>query len=234
MTELKNYAVILASGSGKRYGADIPKQFIKISGKTILEHSIEAFEKSPLIDYIIVVITEQYRTLAEKIIDRNNYKKVLKIINGGQIRKDSSYNGVNAIDEKEANVLIHDCARPFVTQKIIQNCIEALKTYDAIGVAIPSVDTVIEVDENGIIKNIPKRTNMKCIQTPQGFKLSVIRKAHELSKNSSDFTDDCGLVVKNKLSDVYVVEGDIKNIKITYPDDILKIKWDFSIFQVSL
>lgn len=217
---MKNYAVILASGIGSRYDSALPKQFVKIAGKTILEHTIEIFEISDRIDYIIVIITPEYRQLAESILLKNSYTKIIKLLNGGETRKESSYIGISSIDEDEANVIIHDCARPFLTQKIINNCIQALKTYNSVDVAIPSADTIIQVNENNMIQHIPLRSNLRRGQTPQCFKLSIIRKAHELSKNDNSFTDDCGLVVKYNLGDVYVVEGDVENIKITYPSDI--------------
>ena len=220
MADLKNYGIILASGSGSRYGADVPKQFVKIAGKTILEHTIEVFEKAEGIDDIIIVITPEYRTMAEEILLKNNFKKVSKLLNGGEIRKESSFIGISSIEDEEANVIIHDCARPFLTQKIISDCIEALKTYDAVDVAIPSADTIIKIDENNIIQNIPHRASLRRGQTPQCFKLSTIKKAHELSKNDTNFTDDCGLIVKYGLGDVFVVEGDVENIKVTYPSDI--------------
>ncbi|MBE7710052.1 MAG: 2-C-methyl-D-erythritol 4-phosphate cytidylyltransferase [Cyanobacteria bacterium SIG32] len=219
MKDLKNYAIILASGSGSRYGSDIPKQFIKIAGKTILEHTVEIFEKSNVIDDIIIVITPEYRHVAENILLKNSYKKVSHLLNGGETRKDSSFIGINSIEEAEANVLIHDCARPFLTQTIIDNCVEALEKYSAIDVAIPATDTVIEVD-NKIISKIPNRSKLMRGQTPQCFKLSLIKKAHELAKNDQNFTDDCGLVIKYNLADVFVVNGDTENIKVTYPSDI--------------
>ena len=217
--KLKNYAIILASGSGSRYGSSLPKQFIKIKDKTVLEHTIEAFEKVLEIDEIIIVITPDYYNLANDILSKNNHKKVSKLLTGGEIRKDSSFIGINSIEDKEANVLIHDCARPFVTQKIISNCIENLEKYSAVNVAIPTTDTILEI-ENNIIKSIPNRTNLKSSQTPQCFKLSLIKKAHELSKNDNNFTDDCGLIIKHNLADIFIVDGDVENIKITYPDDI--------------
>lgn len=217
---MKNYGIILASGAGSRYGADVPKQFVKIAGRTILEHTIEIFEKSKYIDEIFIVITPEYRHFAEEILLKNSYSKVTKLLNGGEIRKESSYIGISAIDDEEANVIIHDCARPFLTQDIIENCVKALETYDAIDVAIPSADTIVEVDGNNIIQNIPSRAKLRRGQTPQCFKLSVIKKAHDLSKNDKNFTDDCGLVVKYNLCDVYVVDGDVENIKVTYPSDI--------------
>lgn len=216
---MKNYGIILASGTGSRYNSDIPKQFVKIAGKTVLEHTIEIFERSNSIDEIILVITPDYRHIAENILLRNNYKKVVKLLNGGATRKDSSYIAISSIDDDEANVIIHDCARPFLTEKIIENCVRALEKYDAIDVAIPSADTIIKVKDD-VIAEIPNRAELKRGQTPQCFKLSLIKKAHELSKNDNNFTDDCGLIVKYNLAKVYVVEGSGENIKITYPEDI--------------
>ena len=216
---MKNYAIILASGTGNRYGAEIPKQFVKIAGKTVFEHTIEVFQKSKYIDSIIVVITPEYRYFAEELLLKNKFDKVIKLLNGGEIRKDSSYIGVNSIEEEDANVLIHDCARPFVTQKIIKDCVTALKNYNAVNVAIPATDTIITVKDN-CIDDIPKRENLMQSQTPQCFRLSLIKKAHELSKNDNNFTDDCGLIVKYELSKIYTVKGDNQNIKITYASDI--------------
>ena len=213
---LKNYAIILASGAGIRFDNDLPKQFIKIAGKTVLEHSVEIFEHNSLIDEIIIVITPEYRTLTEEIILRNNWTKVSKLLNGGSTRKESSYIGINSIKDKEANVIIHDCARPFLNQKIISDCISALDEYSAVDVAIKASDTIIKVQDN-IIDAVPHRNSLMRGQTPQCFKLSAIKKAHELSKDDNNFTDDCGLVLKHKLCPVFVVEGDIENIKITYP-----------------
>lgn len=217
--DLKRYGVILASGVGSRYNSDIPKQFIKIAGKTVMEHTIEVFENSQYIDEIILVITPEYRHVAENILMKNNYKKVSKLLNGGATRKDSSYIAISSIDDTEADVLIHDCARPFLSERVIKDCIEALDKYQAIDVAIPSADTIIKVKE-GIIDSIPNRSELRRGQTPQCFKLSLIKRAHELSKNDNNFTDDCGLVVKYDLADVFVVDGDGENIKITYPEDI--------------
>ena len=216
---LKNYGIILASGTGSRYRSDIPKQFVKIAGKTVLEHTLDVFENNKKIDSIILVITPEYRHMTEEILLKNNYKKVSKLLNGGETRKESSYIGISSIEDEEANVLIHDCARPFLSQRIINDCVEALTKYDAIDVAIPTADTIIKVEDN-IIDSIPERKYLKRGQTPQCFRLSLIKKAHELSKNDTNFTDDCGLVAKYNLTDVYVVEGEEENIKVTYPSDI--------------
>lgn len=219
MKKLTLYAIILASGVGTRYQGDIPKQFVKIAGKTILEHTLDVFEKSPYIDEIIVVITPHYRQRAKEILLNNKYKKVIKLLNGGATRKESSHIGLCAIHDKEAHVIIHDCARPFVSQRILKDCVLALNKYEAVDVAIPATDTIIQM-EGDFIQAIPQRSLFRQGQTPQCFKLSLIKKAHELARQDANFTDDCGLIKKYKLSPVYVVEGERENMKITYPSDI--------------
>lgn len=214
---MKNYAIILASGTGTRCQNNLPKQFLKIGDKTILEHTLDIFETNNNIDGIILVITAQYKQKAADLT--KSYKKIIKITEGGETRKVSSYIGVNSIEEDNANVLIHDCARPLLSQKVLNECIEALKRHDAIVTAIPSSDTIIEIENREVI-NIPDRAKLMRVQTPQCFRLSLIKKAHELSLNDNDFTDDCGLVLKYNLAKVHIVEGDINNIKITYPQDI--------------
>ena len=220
MDKLKNYVIILASGLGNRYGRNVPKQFLKIGEKTILEYTVEVFEESQFIDNIIVVITPEYKDIAENILKQNNYKKIINLLEGGATRKESSCIGINAIKEDEANVLIHDCARPFVTQTIIEDCVNLLEKYNAINVAIPVTDTIIEVD-NGAISNMLCRSKLMQVQTPQCFKLSLIKKAHEMAKDDSSFTDDCGMVIKYNLADVFIANGSQENIKITYPSDLL-------------
>ncbi|WP_199741465.1 2-C-methyl-D-erythritol 4-phosphate cytidylyltransferase [Helicobacter sp. MIT 05-5293] len=218
---MKNYAIILASGVGSRYGGSVPKQFSKIAGKSILEHTIEVFEKATQINEIILVILPESRLLVEEILLKNHYKKITKILNGGETRKESSYIGVMSIDDEEANVLIHDCARPFLSQDVISRCIQSLDAHNAIDVAIPTADTIIEISSLGFIHNIPKRDTLMRGQTPQCFKLSLIKKAHQMAINDDDFTDDCGLILKYNLGEVFVVEGESENIKITYAQDIV-------------
>lgn len=216
---MKNYGIILASGMGSRYGSDIPKQFVKIAGKTVMEHTLDVFEKSDKIDEIILVVTPAYRHIVENILLKNNYKKIRKVLNGGETRKESSSIALTSITDEEANVIIHDCARPFLSARIIDDCVKALAEYDAVDVAVPSADTIIKT-KGDIIESIPDRAELLRGQTPQCFKLSLIKKAHKLAENDSNFTDDCGVIVKYGLAKVFVVKGDVENIKITYPSDI--------------
>ena len=200
---MKNYAIILASGSGERFGS--PKQFEKINSKTILEYTVNKFENCDLIDEIIVVVNEKYIEKTKALFSSS--KKVSKIIKGGKTRKESSFNGVFSISDEEANVLIHDGVRPCIENEIIQNCITSLSYYNALCTCIPSSDTVFETED------------LYLAQTPQAFKLSLIKKAHALAINDNDFTDDCGLIKKYNLSKIHIIKGSTKNIKITYPFD---------------
>ncbi len=222
---MKNIAIILASGTGERFGEKIPKQFYKFEGKTILEHSIDAFEKNKNIDEIILVTNPKFRDLAEEILKNNDYKKVTKLLNGGKTRVESSYVGTSEAPE-ESNVLIHDAVRAFVTQKIIDDNIEALKKYEAVGTAIDTVDTIIQVDENNVITAIPPRKFLKRVQTPQSFRANLIKKAHEMALKDEDanFTDDCGLILRYNLASIHIVDGDELNVKITHKNDLNVIK----------
>ncbi len=219
---MKNYAIILASGAGERSGLEIPKQFIKIAGKSVLEHTLKAFEDNSVIDDIIVVTNSSHIDYVKDLVKKNGFKKIQKVIKGGETRRESSCLGINAISDDNAKVLIHDAVRPFISSKIINDCIEALDKYKAVDVAIKSADTIIQVDWDGIIENIPERNILRRGQTPQAFDLKTIKKAHELANKEDKVavTDDCGLIIKYKLADVYVVSGDDSNIKITYPIDI--------------
>lgn len=220
---MKNVAAVLAGGSGKRFGAEIPKQFIEISGKTVIEYSIDAFEENPFIDDICIIVHEDHMDMMKAIARRREWKKVIKILPGGKERYDSSLAAIEAFGDEDVNILIHDGARPMVSQRIITETAQALKEAEAVCTAIPSVDTVTVIDtENMTVRDIPGRETMWRMQTPQGFRLKVIKKAYELAMADPDFraTDDCG-VVKNYLPDIAirVVEGSEENLKITRPGD---------------
>ena len=218
----KVYAVILASGKGERMNCGFPKQFIEISGKTILERSIEAFEKNGGIDEIIVVSEPACIEKITGIVKNYGFKKVTKIVPGGAVRAESSSIGVNEVAENDAKILIHDAARPFVSQRIIDDCIAALDSSNAVNTAVKATDTIIEAD-CGKMAAITERSRMMQVQTPQGFRAGVIKEAHLNAKKEgfAGATDDCGIVFKYGLADITIVEGDRTNIKITYPEDIV-------------
>lgn len=222
---MKNIALILASGTGERFGLNIPKQFFKLNGKTILEYSIEAFENHDKIDEIILVTNPDFRDMAEEILAKNNYTKLTKLLNGGKTRVESSFLGTKDIPDG-VNVLIHDAVRPFVTKEIIDRNIEALESHNAVGTAITSVDTIIQLDDDGFINAIPQRKYLRRVQTPQSFKSELIKKAHQfaLKDSSASFTDDCGLILKYDLDKIFIVDGDENNIKITTQADLNVVK----------
>lgn len=233
---MKTYAIILAGGSGIRFNSEIPKQFVKIAGKLIIEHTIEVFEKHPLINGIIIVINPEYYNRLEEIVQNNAYRKVKKILNGGENRQESSKIGVFACDEDVDKVLFHDAVRPFVSEGTITNIISLLDKYSAIDVAIPVSDTIIKINKEKFIEDIPDR---KCIyrgQTPQGFSLKLIKKAHELALNDNYIRapDDCSLILKYNLSKIFVIEDSEFNIKITYPLDIHIADKIFQVHKINL
>lgn len=219
---IKNIAVVLAGGSGTRLGDDIPKQFLKVAGKKIIEHTIDVFEDAPSIDEIVVVVKSDFLMDVEQIVNQNNYRKVKKILHGGKERYESSLAAIHAYEE-EVNLLFHDAVRPLVDNRIIEDCIRALQTYDAVDVATPSTDTIVQVDSSNCIDHIPDRSLLRNGQTPQCFKRSVILQAYENALQDPNFktTDDCG-VVKKYLPNVpvFVVRGEVFNMKITYKEDL--------------
>lgn len=221
----KNIAVILSGGSGSRFGGALPKQFTKLAGKAVIEYTIDVFEQSEFIDEILIVAQSAHIERTLDIIKNNRWKKVSRVITGGQERLDSTYSALTALKDNDASckILFHDAVRPLVTQRIIQDCIKALDNFDAIDVVIPSADTIVEVYDDGCISNIPNRSTMRRGQTPQGFKLGVIQDAykHAIEEGRKQFTCDCG-VVRAMLPHVRVatVAGDDRNIKVTYPMDL--------------
>ncbi|TDO69801.1 2-C-methyl-D-erythritol 4-phosphate cytidylyltransferase [Flavobacterium chryseum] len=232
-----NIAVILAGGTGIRLEKSLPKQFFKVAGKMVIEHAVDAFEKNELIDEIAIVINKHYLFMVEDMIIKNEWKKIKRVLIGGEERYHSSLSAVSAYDDfKDANLIFHDAARPLISQRIINDVVKAMDHYKAVDVAINSADTIIEV-ENDIITAIPERIKMRRGQTPQGFKQVVIAKAYELALQDKNFkaTDDCG-VVKKYLPDekIYVVNGEEVNMKLTYPEDTYLLDKLFQLRSVEI
>ncbi len=218
----KNIAIILASGSGLRFGSSTPKQFLKLAGKTVLEHTLDVFERHNAIDEIIVVCASESIPITTEIVNRAGYRKVTKLVTGGTTRQQSSAAGVYAIPGKYDKVLVHDAVRPLLDTATIDRCLLALDTHNAVDTAIPASDTIIQVDDANGILAIPDRSRLHLGQTPQGFRSGLLRKAHRLAESDPTLkvTDDCGLILHYGISKVAVVLGDVNNIKITYPSDI--------------
>ncbi len=220
-----NIAIILAGGQGERFNSVLPKQFTKLAGRAIIEYTIEIFQNHFLIDEIIIVIKSDYEEKIWEIIKNNCFNKVVKVIQGDVDRFGSTASALSCLKGYNENtkLLFHDAVRPLLDEETITNTIKALNDYNAVDTAIDATDTIIEVDNDWIIKNIPNRIFMKRGQTPQGFKLKTLQKAYQiaLENNKRVFTCDCG-VVKDILpkEKIKVVKSNEKNIKITYPIDL--------------
>ena len=223
---MKNIAIILAGGSGRRMGGALPKQFLEVNNRTILEYTIDNFERAKCIDEIAIVTHPDYVDKMQQIISSNPWKKVARILLGGKERTDSTLSALRAYTNEDDRLLIHDGVRPMVSQQIIQNVCSALSEYDVVNLAIPAVDTIIEV-KDGVMVAAPRRDLLRQVQTPQGFKRETLALAYEKALADPDFmaTDDCGVVFKyHPASPIKIVEGETSNIKITYKEDLEILK----------
>ena len=210
-------------------GASTPKQFLKVAGKMVIEHTVEVFEHHQHIDEIAIVVHPDYYSLIEEIVLRNHWKKVKKILKGGDERYLSSLSAIKAYEQlPSVNLIFHDAVRPLVSHRIIDDVIEALNNHNAVDVVVPATDTIVEVDEKGnFITHIPNRRMLRRGQTPQAFRLETIKKAYDIALSDPDFksTDDCGAVVKYLPDEpIFVVEGEESNMKLTYKEDIFLLE----------
>jgi ribitol-5-phosphate 2-dehydrogenase (NADP+) / D-ribitol-5-phosphate cytidylyltransferase len=220
---MRTVAVVLAGGVGTRVGLDIPKQLIKIAGRPIIEHTLEVLAASPLIDEILVMMTPGYLDDVRAIVRKGGYEKVSQILEGAQTRNGTTSRALAALGDEECNVLFHDAVRPLVSQRIIEDCVAALQQHEAVDTAIPSADTIISVKDDDTIDDVLPRSVLRRGQTPQGFRLSVIRRAYELADKDPDFvaTDDCTVVLRYLPEvPIAVVAGDERNMKVTEPIDV--------------
>ncbi|MBF0252772.1 MAG: 2-C-methyl-D-erythritol 4-phosphate cytidylyltransferase [Candidatus Omnitrophica bacterium] len=219
-TKIKNTALILAGGIGARMKTATPKQFLNIAGKPVVVHTMLAFEKSKYITDIILICPKEYIDKLKDLTKKYGFKKVKAIVAGGKTRQKSSYNGLKKCSKGTQCVLIHDAVRPFVTDKIIKDTLEAAERSGASDTVIDTADTIVE-ERNGFIKKIPLRKYLKRGQTPQGFNYKAIMDAHKKAiKNPLvKVTDDCGLVTAFG-GKVELVEGSVYNIKLTEQTDL--------------
>ncbi|RUT80091.1 IspD/TarI family cytidylyltransferase [Ancylomarina longa] len=223
---MKNVAVLLAGGSGKRMGGNLPKQFLLIGEKPIIQHSMEAFELHSQIEEICVVIPTDYIAEIDAIVRKYSFKKIKHILAGGKERSDSSLAAIHAYaNDTDVNLIFHDAVRPFISEKIISDVIAEVQQGKSVAVAIPTTDTILKVTAENCIESVPVRSSLRRAQTPQAFPYSVIKKAYDLALKDIHFeaTDDCGVVLKYLPKEkIYIVEGDESNIKITFEGDLIR------------
>jgi len=218
-------AVVLAGGTGERFGTSVPKQLLPFAGRPLIEHSVAAFDGAPAVDAVLVVMAASHAAQAREALAAGGYRKLAGVITGGPTRVESTRRAIEELGNSECDVLFHDAARPLVDQRIIADCAAALATHRAVAVAVPSSDTIAVVAD-GAMTDMPRRDSLMRLQTPQGFRLSVIRRAHELAATDPRFgdlpaTDDCGIVLRYlpEIS-VHIVPGSERNLKITFPGDL--------------
>lgn len=215
-------AVVLGGGVGTRFGAALPKQLLTLDGRTLVEHCVAAFAAAPGIDEIVLVMPLAYHEESKRLVG----DQVTAIIEGGVTRSDSVRSALAHIsarhDPAATGVLIHDAARPLLSQRIIADCLRALEVHGAIGTAVPTSDTILTV-KDGVIAHVPPRETLYRAQTPQCFHLDTIMKAHALAAADPAFqpTDDCGVVLRYlPATPVHVIPGSEDNIKVTHPADL--------------
>ena len=219
---MKIKVIIPASGIGKRFGGNTPKQFFKINGKEILAHSISKFNEIKEIDEIIIASDKKNVEKIKKIIERNNFRKVSMIVAGGKQRQDSVYNALRSLScEKNDTVMVHDAVRPYVSAKLIKELIQQAKIFKNVIPGIKINDTLKLSGKKEIIENTISRENMWTVQTPQAFNYSQLMDAFQKSiKNKFLGTDESSLM-EHAGYKVKIIPGEKSNVKITVKDDII-------------
>ena len=222
------FAAILAGGIGSRMGGtDTPKQFLPLGDRPVIIHTIEKFIINKSVDRIIVLTPQNFINhtvhLIEEYIDDNSR---IVVIEGGKTRNDTLINSIGYIDENfgmddESIIITHDSVRPFVTHRIIEDNIDAAKKYGSCDTVVPATDTIVESVNGEKISNIPVRSNYYQGQTPQSFNINKLSSLiNSLTEDETNILTDACKIFTLKGEDVYLVEGEVTNIKITYPYDL--------------
>ena len=222
---MNTIGVILAAGSGSRTGLSTPKQFLPLGGKTVLEHSVQTFHDHPGINEVVIVTAPGFIDRINALVKKNVWNKVTAVLPGGKERFDSSLAAVRHFSgQPDAIMLFHDAARPLVSGRIITDALKAMETCNAVDVAIPAVDTIVQCNREGtFMTSIEDRSLLWRMQTPQGFRQRTIEQAYRIALQDPAFTatDDCGTVLRYLPDEkVGIVRGSERNIKLTYADDL--------------
>lgn len=214
-------ALIVAAGQGERMGAARRKQYLALGGRSILSHTLKIFDACGSVDHIVLVVPEDDMDYCRReVIAAAAPHTATFLVAGGQRRQDSVCKGLQALGEEEAIVLIHDGVRPLVATELIEACIQGAQRWGACIPAIEVTDTIKKIDGQGIIEGTVSRKYLRMAQTPQAFKLSLIKEAHRLAGEEDwPVTDDASLVEQMGVA-VHVIPGSPTNIKITTPEDL--------------
>lgn len=209
-----NTAIIVAAGSGTRFGSEIPKQFLEINGKPVVVHAMERFASSDLIDEIVLVVPP-----AEIKRFEGKHDKLAKVVAGGRTRAESVRSGLEAINVETGIVAVHDGARPLVSVKEIDRVINAAIENGAACLVGCVTDTIKEFD-SGLVTGTLDRRGLRRALTPQAFRAEILHEAFAALEATEQITDECSLVERLG-HEIAAVEGSPRNIKITHPDDLI-------------
>ena len=217
-------AVVLAGGSGKRMGTKVHKQYLMLKGYPVLYYSLKAFQDSSWIDEIVLVSgTGEEEYCQKEIVEKYGFSKVHKIVSGGAERYNSVWNGLQQITEEDGFVYIHDVARPFVDDAMIERAYSCVEETNACVAGMPVKDTIKVVDEKNYVKGTPERKTLWLVQTPQVFNIQLIKEAYQklINEKIENATDDAMVVEQMMGHTVKLYPGAYENIKITTPEDLL-------------
>ncbi len=212
-------ALIVAAGTGERFGAREPKQFCRLGGRPVLAWAIGAFSSCPAVDSIALVMTPGLEDRAAALVEEYQLEKVETIIAGGAVRQESVRLGLDAVLASTENVLVHDAARPCVTAALIDRVCGALARHAAVIPSVPAVDT-LALEVNGSVDAILDRSRIRGVQTPQGFRAELLDRAHRRAAARGLMSSDDGSLIYAMGERVKTVPGDPANIKITYQADL--------------
>jgi 2-C-methyl-D-erythritol 4-phosphate cytidylyltransferase len=222
------FAAVLAGGIGTRMGnSDTPKQYLMLGDKPIIVHTVEKFYVNPAFEHVIVLCPEQWVSHTENLLKKSlpDASRV-SVIQGGKTRNDTLYNAINFIEshyglDDDTVIVTHDAVRPFVTHRIIEENISAAKQYGACDTVVPATDTIVASRDGSVIDSIPNRAELFQGQTPQSFKAKKLKDLYEslTDDEKSVMTDACKIFAL-KGEKVYLVKGEVFNMKITYPFDL--------------
>lgn len=214
-----NSAVIVAAGTGARFGGDVPKQFLEVASRPVIAHAIARFDECPAVDEIVVVVSADQEETLRGIISAEGFKKISAVVHGGTTRAESVRNGLSAVSSKCDVVLVHDGARPLVSCEEIEETAKTARRAGAACLVGPVTDTIKEVS-TGVIRTTVDRSKLRRAFTPQAFRLDILKQVIESTPLDASITDECMLVEKAGF-DVAVVEGSPSNIKVTHPEDLI-------------
>lgn len=219
-------AIVLAAGNGRRMGASTPKQYLMLRENPVIYYSLKAFEDSSIDEVILVVGEADVEYCRKEIVERYGFRKIKKIIAGGIERYESVYCALQSIESASA-VLIHDGARPMLTKDMVEQCIMAVRKYQACVLGVPVKDTIKISDEQCNVVQTPERKNLWTIQTPQAFSYTLIKQAYDKlfedkksGKRVPQITDDAMVVEYALKTPCKIIQGRYENIKVTTPEDM--------------